>query len=69
LEKCRTLWKLKPPKEWPHDFIHTLEEIIANWHKDQELRRGTATWMVLQKNFTVTFPFKHENPNIDASLK
>jgi hypothetical protein len=25
--------------------------------------------MVLQQNFIVTFSFKHENPNIDSSLK
>jgi hypothetical protein len=27
------------------------------------------TWMTLQHNFTVTFSFEQENPNIDASLK
>jgi hypothetical protein len=27
LEKCRTLWKMTPPEEWPHHFIHTLEGI------------------------------------------
>jgi hypothetical protein len=34
LEKCRTLWKMTPPKEWPHYFIHTLEGIPANWYTD-----------------------------------
>jgi hypothetical protein len=27
------------------------------------------SWMTLQQNFTVTFSFEHENPNIDDSLK
>jgi hypothetical protein len=30
LEKCETLWKMTPPEEWPHHFIHTLEGIPAN---------------------------------------
>jgi hypothetical protein len=30
LEKCRTLWSMKPPEEWPHYFIHTLEGIPTN---------------------------------------
>jgi hypothetical protein len=34
-----------------------------------ELHKGTATWITLQQNFTVTFSFEHENPNIEASLK
>jgi hypothetical protein len=33
------------------------------------LRRGTAKWTILQQKFTVTFSFKHENPNIDSTLK
>jgi hypothetical protein len=57
------------PEEWPHHFIHTLEVIPVNWYKDQELCKGTTTWMTLQQNFTVTFSFEHENPNINASLK
>jgi hypothetical protein len=69
LEACRTLWKMTPPEEWPHHFIHTLEGIPANWYTDQELRKGTATWTTLQQNFTITFSFEHENPNIDAALK
>jgi hypothetical protein len=69
LEECRTLWKMTPPEEWPHHFIHTLEGIPANWYTDQELRKGTTTWMTLQQNFTVTFSFEHENPNIDVTLK
>ena len=36
---------------------------------DQELRKGTMTWMTLQQNFTITFSFEHENPNIYAALK
>jgi hypothetical protein len=63
------LWKLTPPKEWPHYFVHTLEGIPANWYTNQELRRATTTWTELQQNFTVTFSFEHENPNIDATLK
>jgi hypothetical protein len=50
-------------------FIHTLEGIPTNWYTDQELRKGAATWTTLQQNFTVTFSFEHENPNIDAALK
>jgi hypothetical protein len=69
LEKCRTLWMMTPPEEWPHHFIHTLEGIPENWYVDQELRRGTAEWTILQQNFTVTFSFEHENPNIDSTLK
>jgi hypothetical protein len=38
-------------------------------YTNQELRRGTSSWTVLQQNFTVTFSFEHENPNIDTTLK
>jgi hypothetical protein len=69
LEECITLWKLTPPEEWHHHFIHTLEGIPTKWYTDQELRKGTTTWKTLQHNFTVTFSFEHENPNIDATLK
>ena len=27
------------------------------------------SWTIIQQNFTVTFSFEHENPNIDATLK
>jgi hypothetical protein len=30
LEKCKTLWKMIPPEEWPHHFIHTLEGKLEN---------------------------------------
>jgi hypothetical protein len=60
---------LTPPDEWPHHFIHTLEGILANWYTNQELHKETATWITLQHNFTVTFSFEHENPNIDAAPK
>jgi hypothetical protein len=30
MEKCRTLWMMTPPKEWPHHFIHTIEGIPEN---------------------------------------
>jgi hypothetical protein len=69
LEKCRMLWRMTPPEEWPHHFVHTLEGIPTNWYTDQELCRGTTNWTVLQQNFTVTFSFEHENPNIDSTLK
>jgi hypothetical protein len=69
LEKCRALWKMTPSEEWPHHFVHTLEGIPTNWYIDQELCRGTTRWTILQHNFTVTFSFEHENPNIDATLK
>ena len=60
---------MTPPEEWPHHFVHTLEGIPTNWHTVQELRRGTTSWKIIQQNFTVTFSFEHENPNIDATLK
>jgi hypothetical protein len=69
LEVCKTLWKMTPPEEWPHHFSHTLEGIPANWYIDQEMRKGTKTWTTLQQNYIVTFPFEHENPNIDTTLK
>jgi hypothetical protein len=43
LEKCRALWKMTPPEEWPHHFVHTLEGIPANRYMDQELRKGTTS--------------------------
>jgi hypothetical protein len=58
-----------PPEEWPHHFIHTLEGIPGNWYIDQEMRRGTTEWTILQQNFVVTFSFEHENPNIDLALQ
>jgi hypothetical protein len=60
---------MMPPEEWSHHFIHTLEGIPANWYTDQEMRKETKTWATLQQNFTVTFSFEHENPNMDAALK
>ena len=60
---------MTPPEEWPHHFVHTIEGIPTNWYRDQELRRGTTSWIVLQPNFTDTFSFEHENPNIDSTLK
>jgi hypothetical protein len=69
LKECQTLWKMTPPEEWPHHFIHTLEGIPANWYTNQELRKGTRTWETLRKNFIITFSFKDENPNINTALK
>jgi hypothetical protein len=69
LEKCRILWRMKPPEEWPHHFIHTLEGIPSNWYINQELCRGTTNWTVLQQNFIVTFSFENENPIIHSELK
>jgi hypothetical protein len=43
LEKCRALWKMTPPEEWPHHFIHTLEGIPTNLYMDQELWSGTMS--------------------------
>jgi hypothetical protein len=63
------LWKMTPPKEWPHHFIHTFEGIPGNSYTNQELRKGTTTWRILQQNFAVTFSFENENPNIYATLK
>jgi hypothetical protein len=34
LEKCRTQWRMTPPEEWTHHFIHTLEGIPGNWYID-----------------------------------
>jgi hypothetical protein len=65
LEKCITLWMIKPPEEWTHYFLHALEGILANWYVDQKLRRGTTEWTMIQKNIKITFSFEHENPNID----
>jgi hypothetical protein len=36
LDKCRELWKMTPPEQWNHHFIHTLEGIPANRYADQE---------------------------------
>jgi hypothetical protein len=69
LEKCITLWIMKPLEEWPHHFIHTLEGIPANWYVDQELCKDTVEWTTLQKKITITFSFEHENHNIDSTLK
>jgi hypothetical protein len=34
LVECKMLWKMTPPKKWPHHFIHTLEGIPVNWYID-----------------------------------
>jgi len=47
----------------------TLEGTPVNWYIDQELHKGTTTWVTLQQNFTTSFSFEHEKPNIDAALK
>jgi hypothetical protein len=62
-------WRLVPPEEWPHHFIHTLEGILRNWYTKMELRRGTANWEEIQHNFFITFQFEHENPMVDTTLK
>jgi hypothetical protein len=41
LEKRKTKWRMTPPEEWPHHFIHTLEGILGNSYIDQEMHRGT----------------------------
>jgi hypothetical protein len=69
LEKGIALWKMTSLEEWPHHFVHTLEGIPTKWSTDQELHRGTTSWTILQQNFTITFSFENENPNIDATLK
>jgi hypothetical protein len=56
-------------EKWPYHFIHTLKGILANLYVEQELRRGTAEWTTLHKNFIVTFSFQHANPNMDLALK
>jgi hypothetical protein len=42
LEKFITNWRMTPPEEWPHHFIHTLERIPKNWYVYQEMRKGTT---------------------------
>jgi hypothetical protein len=69
IDKCITQWRLVPPEEWPHHFIHTLEGIPRNWYTKLELHRGTVNWKDLQQNFVITFAFEHENPEIDTTLK
>jgi hypothetical protein len=69
LEKCKGQWRMTPPKEWTHHFIHTLEGISGNWYIDREMRKGTTEWTGLHKNFVVTLSFEHENLNMDSSLK
>jgi hypothetical protein len=44
IDDCVTNWRLVPPEEWTHYFIHTLEGIPSNWYKEQELRRETVSW-------------------------
>jgi hypothetical protein len=60
---------MTPLEEWPHHFVHTLEGIPTNWYTDQELRRGTTSWTILQQHFTLMFSFEHGNPNIDVALR
>jgi hypothetical protein len=33
------------------------------------MHKETKTWETLQQNFTASFAFEHENPNIDAAMK
>jgi hypothetical protein len=33
------------------------------------MRKGTTEWTRLQHNFVVTLLFKHENSNIDSTMK
>jgi hypothetical protein len=42
LDKFNTQWMMKPPEEWPHHFIHTLEGILGNWYIDQEMHKGST---------------------------
>jgi hypothetical protein len=32
VDKCTVQWRLVPLEEWPHHFIHTLEDIPKNWY-------------------------------------
>jgi hypothetical protein len=33
------------------------------------MHKGNKRWVTLQYDFTVTFSFEHENPNINTALK
>jgi hypothetical protein len=61
--------EIETPRRMASLFHTHPEGIPANWYRDQELHKGTATWMTLQHNFIVTFSLEHENPNIDVALK
>jgi hypothetical protein len=50
VDKCIVQWRLVPPEEWPHHFIHTLEGIPKNWYTEQEQHRETANWEEIQQN-------------------
>ena len=68
VDNCMVQWRLVPPEELPHHFIHTLEDIPRNWYTEQEQLRETANWEEIQHNFVVTFSFEHESPEIDRTL-
>jgi hypothetical protein len=52
LEKCRALWKMTPPEEWPHHFVHTLEGYQQNGRQTrncaEELQAGQYCNRILQ---------------------
>jgi hypothetical protein len=69
IEWCMVQWRLVPPEEWPHHFIHTQEGIPRNWYTELERCRGTASWEEMKHNFFITFSFEHENHMVDTTLK
>jgi hypothetical protein len=50
-------------------FIHTLVGIPSNLYKEQELRKETVSWGVVNENFIRNFSFESENPWVDLALK
>jgi hypothetical protein len=69
INDCVTNWRLVPPGEWMHYFIHTLYGIPSNWYKEQALCRETASWGTVQQNFIRTFSFESENPWVNLAFK
>jgi hypothetical protein len=69
INDCVTNWRLVPPREWTHYFIHTLEGIPSNWYKEEELRKETVSWGTMHHKFINTFAFESENPWVDIELQ
>jgi hypothetical protein len=67
---CEQRWIMKnvPRSQWAHRFIHTLDVVQCSWYVQQELRKQTITWEMISTQFTATFHFSADDPDLERIL-
>jgi len=71
VDHCIAAWQGIPEIQWVHRFASTLDIVPKNWYVKLELRRGTADWNMLLKEFICTFDGETDRqcPTIDRALQ